>query len=108
VNETLGAYAAREAAIRSVDPAARAVLQEVADDEARHAALAYSIVAWALAVGGRDVRAAVVAALGEPAPRLDTAELALRAGLDEQELNGVVASGARSVVQPALEALLAA
>jgi hypothetical protein len=48
VGETLGAVEAREAAAHAVDPVLRAALERIADDEARHAALAFRFVAWAL------------------------------------------------------------
>ncbi len=108
VNETLGAYAAREAARRAADPQARSALETMAQDEARHAALAYRIVAWALHVGGSDVRDAVVRALRSPRQPLDSAELALRVGLEPEQLSDLQAQGLHDVVQPALRALLAA
>jgi hypothetical protein len=48
VGETLGAVEAREAAAHAVDPVLRVALERIADDEARHAALAFRFVAWAL------------------------------------------------------------
>jgi hypothetical protein len=46
----------------------REVLTTLADDEARHAALAWRTLRWALDVGGDEVRAAVAAALRDPPP----------------------------------------
>jgi hypothetical protein len=59
------AMAAAEAAARlawTTHPALRAALARVVEDEARHAALAADVVAWAIEVGGPEVQAAVDAA----------------------------------------------
>jgi hypothetical protein len=48
VGETLGAAEAAEAARRCHDPAVRAVLTRIADDETRHAALAWRSLSWLL------------------------------------------------------------
>ena len=42
----------------------RAVLARLADDEARHAELGWSVIAWCTAEGGETVRAAVARAAG--------------------------------------------
>ncbi len=52
LGETMGALEATAAAERCADETIRAFLLRVADDEARHAELAYRILAWALANGG--------------------------------------------------------
>jgi len=108
INETLGAYAAREAARRSSDPEVQKTLDVLANDETRHAALAYRIVKWALTVGGSEVREAVVEALARPLPHFDTDELATRTGVPAQDLSDLHSEGLRRVVEPALGALLAA
>ena len=46
LGETLAAAEARWAASRVADPAVRAVLSRIADDEARHAALAWKTAVW--------------------------------------------------------------
>lgn len=48
VGETLGAAEAAEAAANCVDPVVRAILEEIAEDEARHAALAWKSLRWML------------------------------------------------------------
>ncbi|HVY48495.1 MAG TPA: ferritin-like domain-containing protein, partial [Minicystis sp.] len=63
VGETVSAIVAAEQLAAATDPAVRAVLTEIAADEARHAELAWRAVAWALEVGGQDVRAAVAEVL---------------------------------------------
>lgn len=55
VGETIAALAAQRAARDCADPRVRECLETIADDEARHAALAWSTVAWALKEGGAPV-----------------------------------------------------
>ena len=50
VGETLAAAEARVAAERCVDPGVRAVLTQIAEDEARHAALAWRALRWMVQV----------------------------------------------------------
>jgi hypothetical protein len=57
--EAVAALALAEAGRRAVHPALRRALTAMAEDEARHAELAYRIVAWALCIGG-DMAAAAV------------------------------------------------
>lgn len=49
--ETLAAARAAEASREAVDPVIREALAAVAEDEARHAALAWRFVAWAIETG---------------------------------------------------------
>jgi hypothetical protein len=51
----------------ATDPAVRAALEEIAADEARHAELAWKTVAWALEVGGDEIRGAVTEVMREAA-----------------------------------------
>ena len=62
INETCAALEALTARDLCEEPVVREVLAEIAADEARHAALAWRTVAWALRVGGEPVRDAVRAA----------------------------------------------
>lgn len=84
VGESVAAAAVQRAATRCADPVVAAALQSIADDEARHAALAWRTVAWAVQRGGEPV----VVALGDeaaarrpsrPAPVDDGADDALAA-----------------------------
>lgn len=50
VGETLSALEAREAERAAVEPCAKLALEQIAEDEARHAELAWAFVRWALAV----------------------------------------------------------
>lgn len=66
IGETFAAALARRAQRHASDPAVARVLARIATDEARHAALAWSIVAWCLKVDPARVRAALGAALAAP------------------------------------------
>jgi hypothetical protein len=57
--EATAALVLREAAAVAKDPAVRAMLERIADDEERHAELAWRTVAWALETGGADVARAI-------------------------------------------------
>lgn len=58
IGETVAAVEAAEAASRASDPVVAAVLAKIADDETRHAELAWRFVRWAI---GRDAALAGVA-----------------------------------------------
>lgn len=62
VAETIAAQQAHEQLQHALDPQVRAALQVIAADEARHAALAYRFVRWAVEIGGAEVTEAVHAA----------------------------------------------
>lgn len=70
VGETLAAVLAAEQAAVAKDPAVRRVLAGIAEDESRHAELAFRVIAFALAAGGEPVRAAVSRAFAEASSRL--------------------------------------
>ena len=61
IAETLSALQMAEARDRATDARERAVLQGIAADEARHAALAWQALRWAIDRGGAPVRQAVAA-----------------------------------------------
>ncbi|HEX9296687.1 MAG TPA: ferritin-like domain-containing protein [Polyangiaceae bacterium] len=56
IGETIAAIEAAEALQHASDPAIRAVLSRIADDETRHAELAWRFLRWAIADGGADIR----------------------------------------------------
>jgi hypothetical protein len=62
IGETIAALQARLGAAYAQDARVRGSLEQIAEDEARHALLAWRFVAWAIAQGGEPVRAAVVRA----------------------------------------------
>ena len=73
VSESVGALEAERLGQQATHPSIRRILREIADDEARHAELAWSTVGWAVRTGGRPVVDAVVDAargydLGVDAP----------------------------------------
>jgi hypothetical protein len=57
IGETFASVVAREQARLAGDDGTRLALSEVAEDEARHAQLAFRFVAWALAQAGPALRA---------------------------------------------------
>jgi hypothetical protein len=65
VGETLATLVAAERLAAATDPAVRAALTRVVADEARHAALGWAVLRWAVASGGAPVRAAVAEALAD-------------------------------------------
>jgi hypothetical protein len=67
IGETVSALLVVEQLARATDPAVRAALEEIAEDEARHAELAWKTVAWALEQGGEEVRLAVIEVMREAA-----------------------------------------
>lgn len=105
--ETLGAHVLGVAAELANEPEVKTALAAITREEASHAVLSFQIVAWALRVGGREVKEAVMAAFAEPWPIIDVAELALRANVDVAELQAAAARGAREVLAPAAARLLA-
>jgi hypothetical protein len=68
VNETVAALDAESRSEATSDPAVRAVLRRISDDEAAHAELAWRFVHWALTTGGHDTIYAVRSALRAPVP----------------------------------------
>lgn len=64
IGETLAAAQAELAATRATEPSVVAALREIAADEARHAALAWRVVQWALSVDP-SLRAVVSSAFAE-------------------------------------------
>ena len=83
-------------------------LRGIAAEEGTHAVLSFRIVAWALSAGGEEVRRAVERALSEPWPRVDIAELSLRANVDAALLARAANEGVAEVLAPAVARLLAA
>ncbi|MDP2308969.1 MAG: ferritin-like domain-containing protein [Pseudomonadota bacterium] len=103
VAETLSALQMAEARDRATDPAIRAALTLIARDEARHAALAWRTVRWALLAGGAPVRAALIQAFATPPtlPGDDASGL-----LPPPVARAAILRGWAEVVVPAATALL--
>ncbi len=114
VGETIAALCAERAAARASDPAIREVLERIADDESRHAALAWRTLHWALAQGGREVAHAVKAAAAEVLsvdPQLPAAvdhpDWSRFGRLSAREHADAVRDARREIVAPMLASLLA-
>lgn len=114
VGETLASLEASRARDLATDPAAVRLLAIVAEDEARHAELAYAIVMWCV----RSVDAAGRARIADEARRLataparaaspdgpDAARHAAYGRLPPSARAAVLEQGLRDVVRPALLAL---
>lgn len=117
VGETIAALAAQRAARAVIEPAVQERLLALADDEARHAALAWSTVAWALDQGGEAVadrlREVAAALRSSPAPELPAAdpEAASLAAHGRLDARGHALAGEHAwaeLIEPMLEQLLAA
>ena len=117
IGETLAAHQALAAAEVAKDPVVRRVLAGIAEDEARHAELAWRFVAWALGQGGSEVREAVARAFAGARPILreeDEREAPIavevwraHGRLAPRELAQTLARGHREIIEPCARALLA-
>ena len=115
IGETLAAAIAAEQLARAVNPAVRRALSAIAEDEARHAELAWRTVAWAIERGGEPVRAAVAAVYADaqshvPSVAADTgippAILAPHGRLDAATTREALARTYEEVVYPCFASLL--
>lgn len=119
VGETLSACIAVEQLAKAEDPAVRAVLSALAEEESRHAELAFRTVAWAIRIGGDRVRAALADAVARmdfaaknrseanENPRLCAHGKLLGAEVraaTEQALRDIVLPAARMLLRPRVEA----
>jgi len=113
VGETLAALEARAAAREAADPAVRAALERIADDEERHAELAWRVVAWLLSAGlvdASEIEVVTVDLPSEPQALDDAAagsELARHGVLSDRARAECRAAAVHEVVQPCLDALRA-
>ncbi|MFO0591849.1 MAG: ferritin-like domain-containing protein [Polyangiaceae bacterium] len=115
LGEAVAALALREAASIAEDRVIARLLSRIAEDEERHAALAWRTVAWALREGGAPVREALSRAAAEIerevrtppfVPDAATADLHALGILGPTALAAVRARALREVVLPCAEALL--
>ena len=74
VGETIAAYLAAEALEQATDTEVRRSLEIVVRDETAHAELAWETLAWALRVGGEEVRDAVRAVFATVTPSTSASE----------------------------------
>ena len=113
VGESIAALAMTRATAGAETPRTRATLERIAEDQARHAALAWRMVAWAIGQGGDEVADAVRAAadrvraeMRSPAPSsVEPAGLAAYGRLDADALAAVRREGWDGVVEPMLASL---
>jgi hypothetical protein len=113
--EATAALVLREAAATAEAGAMRVVLDRIAEDEERHAELAWRTVAWALRAGGEEVARRLIEATAtlrdelrvgstEPAPGED---LSAHGVLGEAAQQAIRRRAISEVVIPCVEALLA-
>lgn len=104
IGETASALIADAQLTGATDPEVRRVLTGIRDDEARHAALAWRALAWALERGGGRVAQAARAAFLAPGSsgERDRTSARLRAHgyLSDRERTAVLSDAWRSVIQP--------
>jgi hypothetical protein len=113
VGETLAALLLSERAVRARDPRVSSALASMAEDEARHAELAWRVLSWALAVGGAEVTDAARAAFDRalrhppaapPCPPPTPGSCAFGV-LDAATTGAILADGIENVVRPCARAL---
>jgi len=108
IGETLAAMIAAEQAERADDPSVREALGRIACDEAAHAELAWKTVAWAVSVGGDEVREAVARAFWAHLAAASIAEASTfgqHVHLSANEVREVVRIGRDVVIAPSARAL---
>jgi len=114
IGEALASLLAREGARRTADPTLREVLTIIAEDEERHALLAWSTVRWAVQTGGPSVRAAVAQVFAEAAqagiavPEAPDADLSRWGLLSRSDAEGLGRACLAEVILPAAAVLLGA
>lgn len=113
IGETLSALLAEARLAQAEDPFVRATLARIAEEEARHADLAWRFVAWAIAeedrLGGtaRPIRAAALAAFHGPPPDAADATLAAVPSATLRKHGLLDGPTARIVVSRAMEEVIA-
>lgn len=112
VGETLAAYLAAEALEQATDPEVRRTLEVVVRDETAHAELAWQTVLWAIDVGGREVRDAVVAVFNtvsypRTAPGLDTPATRAHGLLSAAQSDAAARRCIDEVLRPVMASVLA-
>jgi hypothetical protein len=108
VGETIAAAIAGVAAARCEDPGLQAALQRIADDELRHAALAWRSLQWLLALPGVAGARAALSRATEPVGEAGADDPGLTAFgcLGRGEERRIAGEVWRSVIRPCLQAAL--
>lgn len=118
IGETIAALTARAQLDVAGDDDVRRGLCRIAEDEERHAALAWRFVAWALSVGGASVRMAVQQAFEEGMQQVRAHKNAEMPGIDEnawhhfgrltgKEMDQVAEQALTEAILPSVAMLLA-
>jgi hypothetical protein len=116
IGETVAAIRAAEQLARAEDPAVRDALAIIAEDEARHAELAWKTVLWAIKEGGEPVREAVRRAFSEALGGAAAVPCSSESAVPQLEAHGLLSdddsrriseSALRDLVEPAARMLLA-
>jgi hypothetical protein len=115
IGETLAALEAAESAHCARDAQVKATLEQIARDEARHAALAWRFVAWALQAGDEQTRSRVAALFAAEAPhdvacstssQVEASVFTAHGVLPDYYRQSLRAQGLRDVIVPCAKALL--
>lgn len=113
IGETVASLVAAEQARRARLPGLREMLARIAEDEARHAELAWRFVAWALASGDAAVRVAVASAFEGAAPTgpevpadIDLPAWEAHGRLSAETYAATVRAAMEDVIRPCAAALL--
>jgi hypothetical protein len=111
IGETLAATIVSERARRAPVQELRVMFAGIAADEERHAALAFRILRWALAIGGAPARRAALVALdrGAPPPCDGASARGVRAPelFDKEAEHAIAVRAYRQVVVPLVNELVA-
>jgi hypothetical protein len=110
IGETVAALEAREAAMHCADPVVRAALERIADDETRHAALAWRTLRWAVASVPScflGIDTAFEAGLARLDTNPDTTEDLARHGVLSATLRSELQARIREVLRAGVRALRA-
>ncbi len=113
VHETLAALVAAARAQAATDLRVAGVLGSIAEDEARHAELAWRTITWVLSVGGNEVAEAFLAALAGAVRAALTAPCAPPSAIDlrafgvlgADAVGALVAAGVAGIVEPCVRSL---
>jgi len=113
IGETIAAVEARELALATEDPVIRQTLAAIAEDEARHALLAWSFLAWALEHGGEVLAERLLEVLHQETRRRPAPPLGVGLTPEREVALGMPSAAFRAnarhhvlenVVKPCLEA----
>ena len=115
VGETIAALVALEARDRASDPAVRAAIDAIVDDETEHAAMSWRLVAWAHREGGAEVRAAIADAFSASAtpppealpPGADPNAFRAHGRPLPEDIRAIAQSALAEVIRPSATALMA-